>query len=164
MGAEDDIVRWRSTFLSEMQETSEILNKCTSHSLVILDELGRGTATHDGTAIAWATLRHIIEEKRCLCLFVTHYPPVTRMESLYPESVVNCHTAFDVDDEETVTFLYTLQPGAAEKSYGLNVARLAEVPEHVINRARQKAQELQKMTQARETLQVEASRKPLAAP
>ncbi|KAL3205283.1 hypothetical protein MRX96_011181 [Rhipicephalus microplus] len=138
MGAEDDITRWRSTFLSEMLETTEILDRCTDHSLVIVDELGRGTATHDGTAIAWATLRHIVEEKRCMALFVTHYPPVTRMKNLHPDNVVNCHTAFDVDHEEAVTFLYSLQPGAAEKSYGLNVARLAKIPEHVVGRAREK--------------------------
>lgn len=161
MGAEDDITRWRSTFFSEMLETTEILDKCTSHSLVILDELGRGTATHDGTAIAWATLRHIIEEKECLTLFVTHYPPVTQLQSLYPDNVVNCHTAFDVDYEETVTFLYSLQPGAAEKSYGLNVARLAKVPDKVINRARQKAIELQNVMKGKEKLQLETCHKTL---
>uniref|UniRef100_A0A023GBR9 Putative mismatch repair msh3 n=1 Tax=Amblyomma triste TaxID=251400 RepID=A0A023GBR9_AMBTT len=148
MGAEDDITRWRSTFFSEMLETTEILDKSTSHSLVILDELGRGTATHDGTAIAWATLRHIIEEKECLTLFVTHYPPVTQLQSLYPDNIVNYHTAFDVNHEEVVTFLYSLQPGAAEKSYGLNVARLAKIPEQVINRAREKAMELQNAMKA----------------
>lgn len=156
MGAEDDITRWRSTFLSEMLETTEILDRCTDHSLVIVDELGRGTATHDGTAIAWATLRHIVEEKRCMALFVTHYPPVTRMKNLHPDNVVNCHTAFDVDHEEAVTFLYSLQPGAAEKSYGLNVARLAKIPEHVVGRAREKAMELQKVMKAKEEVQLEA--------
>ncbi|KAL1444499.1 hypothetical protein MTO96_029811 [Rhipicephalus appendiculatus] len=157
-GVYDDITRWRSTFLSEMLETTEILDKCTDHSLVIVDELGRGTATHDGTAIAWATLRHIVEEKRCLALFVTHYPPVTRMKKLHPNNVVNCHTAFDVDHEEAVTFLYSLQQGAAEQSYGLNVARLAKIPEHVITRAREKATELQEAMKAKEELQLEACR------
>ncbi|KAH6925454.1 hypothetical protein HPB50_005703 [Hyalomma asiaticum] len=169
MGAEDDITRWRSTFLSEMLEATEILDKSTNHSLVIVDELGRGTATHDGTAIAWATLRHIVEEavslvslfylqKRCLALFVTHYPPVTQMKNLHPNNVINCHTAFDVDHEEAVTFLYSLQPGAAEKSYGLNVARLAKIPELVIARAREKAMELQEAMKAKEKLQLETCR------
>ncbi|EEC06858.1 mutS family protein. putative [Ixodes scapularis] len=99
MGAEDDVTLGRSTFLCEMQETSEILDKCTTHSLVVIDELGRGTATHDGTAIALATLRHLVEEKQCLTLFVTHYQPITEMETFYKGAVTNCHVAFNVDDD-----------------------------------------------------------------
>ncbi|CAN7941884.1 unnamed protein product [Ixodes hexagonus] len=101
MGAEDDVSYGKSTFLCEMQETSEILDKSTCHSLVVIDELGRGTATHDGTAIALATLRHLVEEvgKQCFTLFVTHYLPITEMQTFYKGSVTNCHVAFNVDDK-----------------------------------------------------------------
>lgn len=146
MGAEDDVTLGRSTFLCEMQETSEILDKCTTHSLVVIDELGRGTATHDGTAIALATLRHLVEEKQCLTLFVTHYQPITEMETFYKGAVTNCHVAFNVDDDEAVTFLYRLVPGIAPKSYGLNVATLAGIPSCIVSRAREKAEALESST------------------
>ncbi|CAN7939917.1 unnamed protein product [Ixodes hexagonus] len=149
MGAEDDVSSGKSTFLCEMQETSEILDKCTCHSLVVIDELGRGTATHDGTAIALATLRHLVEEKQCFTLFVTHYLPITEMQTFYKGSVTNCHVAFNVDDKEAVTFFYRLVPGAAPKSYGLNVAALAGVPSSVVARAREKAEALETSTKKR---------------
>ncbi|XP_064484560.1 DNA mismatch repair protein Msh3-like isoform X2 [Ornithodoros turicata] len=146
MGAEDNLLRQKSTFLIEMQETSELLSGCTEHSLVVLDELGRGTATHDGTAIAVATLRYLVEEKRCPTLFVTHYLRVTQLEDTYPEKIKNFHVAFEVDTEESVTFLYRLVPGAAKKSYGLNVALLAGVPPSVVARARVMAERLEDAT------------------
>lgn len=146
MGAEDDIVRYRSTFLREMQETSDILSRATEHSLVVLDELGRGTATHDGAAIATATLRHLLEEKRCPTLFVTHYQPVTQLEDVYREEMRNFHVAFELDGEESVVFLYRLSSGPAKKSYGLNVALLAGVPSDIVARAREVSRKLRDST------------------
>ncbi|XP_030647649.1 DNA mismatch repair protein Msh3 [Chanos chanos] len=154
MGASDNISRGRSTFMEELVEASEILSRATSHSLVILDELGRGTSTHDGIAIAYATLEYFIREVKSLTLFVTHYPPLCELERVYPEHVGNYHMAFLLNEPETpeeeeelkpefITFLYELTKGAAARSYGLNVARLADVPDPVLRTAALKSKELE---------------------
>lgn len=151
MGASDNLERGQSTFYVELQETSSILQKATDRSLVILDELGRGTSTHDGVAIAYATLDHTIRNIRCFTIFVTHYPLLAQLEEVYPSVVGNYHMAFmehekerkEDDPSTTITFLYKLTEGAAKKSYGLNVARLAELPSEVIAVASKKSHELE---------------------
>ncbi|XP_069137452.1 DNA mismatch repair protein Msh3-like [Argopecten irradians] len=169
MGASDEIYGRRSTFMVELQETSDIIAKATDRSLVILDELGRGTSTHDGTAIAHATLDYFIQKVKCLCLFVTHYPILSELEHQFVGKVNNFHMSFFVNDEETdrgieeevsdtpesVTFLYQLVTGVAGRSYGLNVARLAGIPPKVIKLAAQRSQDLEtKVMDRREQLKL----------
>lgn len=136
MGASDSIQLGRSTFLEELSETSHILHRCTERSLVILDELGRGTSTHDGMAIAYATLHYLLKQKKSLVLFVTHYPKIASLETEFPGSVAAYHmshmTAPDdssknSNDQENVTYLYKLVPGVSERSFGFKVAHLAQV-------------------------------------
>ncbi|XP_014671556.1 PREDICTED: DNA mismatch repair protein Msh3-like [Priapulus caudatus] len=196
MGARDAILRGQSTFMLELAETAEILASATCRSLVVLDELGRGTSTHDGAAIATATLRYVATELRCLTLFVTHYPHVAALETSLPHCIANYHMAFmlegdtgnddgnsddgsdddrgnDVDEGDgggedgcggsdlslsgwqqrargggngrpaEVTFLYRLTAGAASRSYGLNVARLAGIPARVLRAAHARAARLE---------------------
>ncbi|KAL5004713.1 hypothetical protein ScPMuIL_018169 [Solemya velum] len=161
MGAADDIYRGRSTFMVELQEVSEIMEQATDRSLVILDELGRGTSTHDGVAIACATLEYFIKEAKCMTLFVTHYPLLAEFEQKYPGLVRNFHMSFMIneeeekeDDAEVLIFLYQLVSGMADRSYGLNVARLAGIPTDLINIAAIKARELEDKVQShRKTLE-----------
>ncbi|XP_069483651.1 DNA mismatch repair protein Msh3 isoform X2 [Ambystoma mexicanum] len=162
MGASDNIYKGCSTFMEELSETAEILRKATPRSLVILDELGRGTSTHDGIAIAYATLEHFIQQVACLTLFVTHYPPVCELEKVYPKYVGNYHMAFLVTEDESdqtgseeepnpefITFLYQITRGVAGRSYGLNVAKLADVPEEVLRKAAKKSKELEELVTAK---------------
>lgn len=163
MGASDNIYKGRSTFMEELTEASQIISKATERSLVILDELGRGTSTHDGIAIAYATLEYFIRDVKALTLFVTHYPPLCELERLYPRHVSNHHMAFllnepdaapaDADDEEVrpefITFLYQLTEGAAGRSYGLNVARLADIPDSILQTAARKSRELERTVDSR---------------
>ncbi|CAN1264859.1 DNA mismatch repair protein MSH3 [Linum perenne] len=146
MGASDSIQQGRSTFLEELNETSNILQKCTSRSLVIIDELGRGTSTHDGEAIAFATLHHLLEQKRCMVLFVTHYPKISEIETRFPGSVGAYHVSYltskkttddrdSTSDGDDVTYLYKLVPGVCERSFGFKVAELAQLPSSCIKRA-----------------------------
>ncbi|KAM9330959.1 DNA mismatch repair protein Msh3, partial [Gastrophryne carolinensis] len=153
MGAADNLYKGRSTFMEELLETAEILKQASPHSLVILDELGRGTSTHDGIAIAYATLEYFIKDVPSLTLFVTHYPPLCELEKCYPALVGNYHMAFfveehsneseDADDPEYITFLYQITRGVAARSYGLNVAKLADIPEEVLKKAACKSKELE---------------------
>ncbi|XP_004678489.1 PREDICTED: DNA mismatch repair protein Msh3 [Condylura cristata] len=155
MGAADNIYKGQSTFMEELTDTAEIIRKATSQSLVILDELGRGTSTHDGIAIAYATLEHFIRDVKSLTLFVTHYPPVCELEKSYSQQVGNYHMGFLVNEDESknnpggeevpdfVTFLYQITRGIAARSYGLNVAKLADVPGEVLKKATRKSKELE---------------------
>ncbi|CAM4538536.1 unnamed protein product [Leuciscus chuanchicus] len=163
MGASDNISRGRSTFMEELVEASDILARATSRSLVILDELGRGTSTHDGIAIAYASLESFIRDVKCLTLFVTHYPPLCELERLYPQHVGNYHMAFLLNEPEStsdeeemhpefITFLYQLIEGAAARSYGLNVARLAEIPESILRTAAFKSKELEALVNSRRNM------------
>lgn len=154
MGASDNIYSGRSTFMQELSEASDIIFHATEHSLVILDELGRGTSTHDGMAIAYATLEYFITHVKSFTLFVTHYLLLSELERLHPQHVFNCHMAFLLNEldaanddvrPEFITFLYQLTAGAAERSYGLNVARLADIPDAILHRAAYKARELENM-------------------
>lgn len=134
MGASDSIQHGRSTFLEELSEASHIIRTCSSRSLVILDELGRGTSTHDGVAIAYATLQHLLSEKRCLVLFVTHYPEIAEISNEFPGSVGTYHVSYLTSqkdksgfDNDDVTYLYKLVCGLCSRSFGFKVAQLAQV-------------------------------------
>ncbi|MCR4423534.1 MAG: DNA mismatch repair protein MutS [candidate division WOR-3 bacterium] len=137
IGASDDLARGVSTFLAEMNETANILNNATSRSLVILDEVGRGTATEDGVAIAWATVEYLHgDEKFCpRTLFATHYHELTQLPNHLPRTKNFSFLVREKGDE--VIFLRKIHPGPADKSYGIAVAKLAGLPERVIRRARE---------------------------
>jgi DNA mismatch repair protein MutS len=134
VGASDDLARGRSTFMVEMVETAAILNQADDHALVILDEIGRGTATWDGLSIAWATLEHLHAANRCRTLFATHYHELTQLAGKLP-GVANATVAVK-EWEGDVIFLHEVRPGAADRSYGVQVARLAGLPPSVVDRAR----------------------------
>ena len=135
IGASDNLARGRSTFLAEMIETAAILNTATPRSLVLLDEVGRGTATFDGLAIAWAVVEHLHAHVRAKTLFATHYHELTELADLLP-GVKNLHVAVKETAGEIV-FLHRVAPGSADKSYGIDVAKLAALPLEVIERARE---------------------------
>jgi len=137
VGALDELAQGRSTFMVEMQELSNILHSATEESLVILDEVGRGTATYDGISIAWAATEYIHNRIGCHCLFATHYHELTALAS-HLDRVGNVHVAVaneDTDSEE-IAFLRTVEEGATDRSYGIHVADLAGVPDPVVGRAR----------------------------
>jgi DNA mismatch repair protein MutS len=134
IGASDNLARGRSTFMVEMTETAAILNTATPRSLILLDEVGRGTATYDGLAIAWAAIEYLHARTRAKTLFATHYHELTELAGRLP-GVKNYH----VSVKETgggIVFLRKVEPGAADRSYGIEVAKLAGMPAEVIERAR----------------------------
>jgi DNA mismatch repair protein MutS len=133
VGAADDLARGRSTFMVEMLETASILNQAGARALVILDEIGRGTATFDGLSIAWATLEHLHEVNRCRALFATHYHELTALAARLP--ALACRTMRVKEWQGEVVFLHEVAPGAADRSYGIHVAKLAGLPGSVIARA-----------------------------
>jgi DNA mismatch repair protein MutS len=135
VGASDDLARGQSTFMVEMSETAAILHNATRRSLVLLDEIGRGTSTYDGVAIAWAVAEHLHERVGCKTIFATHYHELTQLEERFPR-IVNANVAVHESGEEVV-FLHRLRAGGADRSYGIHVARLAGLPEAVIGRARE---------------------------
>ncbi len=134
VGASDDLARGRSTFMVEMVETAAILNQADRRALVILDEIGRGTATYDGLSIAWATLEHLHDENKCRALFATHYHELTALSSRM-DGVDNATVTVKEWDGEVI-FLHEVKRGAADRSYGVQVARLAGLPGKVVNRAK----------------------------
>ncbi|MFT6022612.1 MAG: DNA mismatch repair protein MutS [Ascidiaceihabitans sp.] len=142
VGASDDLARGRSTFMVEMVETAAILNQADEHALVILDEIGRGTATYDGLSIAWATLEHLHDVNKSRALFATHYHEMTALSAKL-EGVDNATVAVKEWDNEIV-FLHEVHKGAADRSYGVQVAQLAGLPEAVIARARVVLEALEK--------------------
>ncbi|HEV8391112.1 MAG TPA: DNA mismatch repair protein MutS [Dongiaceae bacterium] len=146
VGAADDLARGRSTFMVEMVETAAILNQATARSLVILDEIGRGTATFDGLSIAWATLEHLHEVNMCRALFATHYHELTSLAARLPE--LKPHTMKVMEWQGTVKFLHEIAPGAADRSYGIHVAELAGLPAAVIARAQEVLSTLEQGEQA----------------
>ncbi|KAK8125165.1 MutS domain V [Apiospora kogelbergensis] len=164
MGARDNLFAGESTFMVEVSETAHILRAATPRSLVILDELGRGTSTHDGAAIAQAVLQQVVEENKCLTLFITHYQNLSRVADSFGGRIKNVHMRFeaaksgrvmdgpameDTDEaslnglDEEITFLYEVAEGVAHRSYGLNVARLARIPRKVMDVAAKKSRELE---------------------
>ena len=146
VGAADDLARGRSTFMVEMVETAAILNQAGERSLVILDEIGRGTATFDGLSIAWATVEHLHDVNRCRALFATHFHELTALS----QRLAGVHNA-TVEVKEwngEVAFLHRIIPGAADRSYGIQVARLAGLPRAVVSRARRVLEQLQESDRA----------------
>ena len=133
VGAADDLARGRSTFMVEMIETAAILNQATPRSLVILDEIGRGTATFDGLSIAWASLEHLHDVNRCRALFATHYHELTALKERLAS--LGCYSMRVKEWKGEVIFLHEVAPGAADRSYGIHVAKLAGLPAPVIKRA-----------------------------
>ena len=141
IGAADDLAGGRSTFMVEMTEAAYILHNATGESLVLMDEIGRGTSTFDGLALAWAIARHLAEKNRCLTLFATHYFELTRLaEEL--NAVANVHLDA-VEHKDRIVFLHSVEEGPANQSYGLQVAQLAGVPAPVIRAARRNLQQLE---------------------
>jgi DNA mismatch repair protein MutS len=134
VGASDDLARGRSTFMVEMVETAAILNQADDHALVILDEIGRGTATYDGLSIAWATLEHLHDVNGCRALFATHYHELTNLSDKLGR--VDNATVSVKEHEGEVIFLHEVKRGAADRSYGVQVAKLAGLPQAVVERAR----------------------------
>jgi DNA mismatch repair protein MutS len=134
VGAGDDLAKGRSTFMVEMVETATILNQAIDKSLVILDEIGRGTATFDGLAIAWATVEHLCLKNKSRALFATHYHEMTALAERLPSMA--CVTMRVREWNDTIVFLHEVVPGVADRSYGIHVAKLAGLPAAVVARAR----------------------------
>jgi len=134
IGASDNLARGRSTFMVEMTETAAILNTATPRSLILLDEIGRGTATYDGLAIAWAVIEYIHSTSKSKTLFATHYHELTELEKL--DGIRNFHVSVK-ENAGGIVFLRKVEPGSADKSYGIEVARLAGLPPQVTSRARE---------------------------
>jgi DNA mismatch repair protein MutS len=148
IGAQDEISAGQSTFMVEMVETANLLNHATSHSLLVLDEIGRGTSTYDGISIAWAVVEHIHNHPRLRCktLFATHYHELTQLADLLPR-IRNYNVAV-AEDKDKVVFLHRIVPGGADRSYGIHVAQLAGLPRPVIHRATEILEELEQEARA----------------
>ncbi|NQW02026.1 MAG: DNA mismatch repair protein MutS [Rhodospirillales bacterium] len=141
VGAADDLARGRSTFMVEMVETATILNQAGPRALVILDEIGRGTATYDGLSIAWAVVEHLHEQNKCRALFATHYHELTALASKLER--LECHTMRVKEWQGDVVFLHAVASGAADRSYGIHVGKLAGLPPVVVTRAEQVLESLE---------------------
>jgi DNA mismatch repair protein MutS len=157
IGASDNVARGRSTFMVEMTETATILNTATRRSLILLDEMGRGTATFDGLSLAWATVEYLHAETGARTLFATHYHELTMLAEKLPR-VRNLRVGVK-ETPAGVVFLHNIEPGAASKSYGIEVARLAGLPAAVIDRAKHVLRQHEK--QERQNVQVETAPEPL---
>ena len=144
IGASDDLASGRSTFMVEMTEMANILHQATSQSLVLIDEIGRGTSTYDGLSLAWACAEWLAKKTRSLTLFATHYFELTALPEQI-EGIANIHLDA-LEHNNTIAFMHAVQDGAASKSYGLAVAALAGVPQSVIKLAKQKLHQLEKLS------------------
>ena len=157
IGAQDDLNSEQSTFMVEMTETATILNYATDQSLVLMDEVGRGTSTLDGLSLAWSAAVYLTENAKAMTIFATHYFEMTELEEIYA-SVKNLHLdAVEYKDE--IIFMHEVKPGAASKSYGLQVAALAGVPKKVIDSAKAKLAELEQSFEAASVRNIEGLRK-----
>ncbi len=141
IGAADDLAGGRSTFMVEMTETADILHHASEQSLVLLDEIGRGTSTYDGLALAWATAEHLAEKTRAFTLFATHYFELTSLPATVPDTA-NVHLAA-TEYNGRIVFLHQVEEGPASQSYGVQVARLAGVPRQVLQKARARLEQLE---------------------
>jgi len=136
VGASDDLARGRSTFMVEMDEAANIVNSATKYSLVVLDEIGRGTSTYDGVSIAWALAEYLADDLKVRTLFATHYHELLKLAEKFPDKVKNYNVLVEEDlDEGTVIFLRKIVEGGTDRSYGIYVAKMAGLPEKVIKRA-----------------------------
>src|SRR5207247_4409978 len=133
VGASDDLARDRSTFMVEMTEAANILNNATTRSVVILDEIGRGTSTYDGVSLAWAITEHLHDQVGCRALFATHYHELAQLADKLPG--LRNYNVLVQECEGRVVFLHQIAAGSADKSYGIHVAKMAGVPVEVLARA-----------------------------
>lgn len=161
VGAADDLASGRSTFMVEMTETANILHNATENSLVLMDEIGRGTSTYDGLSLAWACAENLASRIKAMTLFATHYFELTTLPEKL-EGVYNVHLDA-LEHGDTIAFMHSVQDGAASKSYGLAVAALAGVPRDVIKRARQKLKELETLSAQTGNSQIDGSQLQLLA-
>jgi DNA mismatch repair protein MutS len=162
IGAADDLAGGRSTFMVEMTEAAYILHHATAASLVLMDEIGRGTSTFDGLALAWAIARHLLDTNKSLTLFATHYFELTRLAQEFKQ-LANVHLDA-VEHKDSVVFLHAVEEGPASQSYGLQVAGLAGVPKPVIRQAKKYLQLLEESSIARgNTADLFSTTKPVEA-